>query len=364
MSCGFVVDERYFWHDARDTGSGYVEAGVDMESPEPRRRLLNLIRRTGLDRELVSLAPRELAHEDLLRVHPAEYLERFKRLSDADGGSMGEYASFGPGSYEIASLAAGGVYAAMDAVLRGVVSTAYALVRPPGHHAEPDLGRGYCLLANIPLAVLKAREVHGVRRVAVIDWDVHHGNGTQKIFWDDPEVLAISIHQRELFPLDTGFVDETGGPDAPGATINIPLSAGAGFGAYGYAFEEVILPALEKFQPELIIVACGFDASAMDPMGRMLLTPRGFHDLTVMTMRAAADLCNGRLVFAHEGGYSPVAVPFSGINVLSALLGQVPDVELEEATYLDDLADQQLNDHHRHQIDQARDAVAQLRAPR
>ncbi|MCI2264344.1 class II histone deacetylase [Sediminivirga luteola] len=357
MTCGFVCDERYFWHDARDAGGPYVEAGAEMETPVSRRRMLNLLSVTGLRQQLTAIEPVPLDREDLLRVHPAEYLDRFKAQSDAGGGTMGDYADFGPGSYEIAVLAAGGVHAAFDAVVTGGVDTAYALVRPPGHHAERDRGRGYCLLANIPLALEKLRAERGTGRVAVIDWDVHHGNGTQSIYWDDPATLAISLHQRQLFPYESGTVGEAGGTPALGRTVNVPLPAGSGVGAYAYAFERIVEPAVRAFRPELIVVASGFDASCLDPMGRMLLTPAGYAALTRRVMALGREL-SAPVAFAHEGGYSPVAVPFCGVHVLAELLGADAPVAFGDFGYMDALEDQQLNVHQRGMVDQAQAAAA------
>ncbi|MBK0419936.1 class II histone deacetylase [Leucobacter sp. CSA1] len=354
---GFVTDERFFWHDARDAGGPWVEQGAEMETPEARRRFLHLLGATRVDKLLHHLEPAELSREDLLRVHPTDYLDRFKELSDADGGSMGDYANFGHGSYEICVLAAGGVYAAVEAVVTGGARSAYALVRPPGHHAEADRGRGYCLLGNIPIAIQKARAELGVRRIAVIDWDVHHGNGTQSIFWDDADVLSISIHQHQLFPFESGRISEVGGDGARGSNVNIPLPAGAGIGAYEYAFERVVAPSIDAFQPELIIIASGFDASGLDPMGRMLITPEGFRTLTRLAQDLADRWTDGRLVFAQEGGYSRFAVPFSGLFLLTELLGIEPPVPFGDFEYLDDLDDQRLNPYQRERVDEARAAA-------
>src|SRR5262249_56782582 len=171
-----------------------------------------------------------------------EYVERVKRLSDAGWGDAGEFAPVGPSSFEIAALAVGGCLVAVDAVLEGAVDNAYALVRPPGHHALPDKGMGGCLFGNTALAASHARDVHGVSRLAVVDLDAHHGNGTQVAFYDDPDVLTISLHQADCFPPESGRVDETG----VGTNVNLPLPPGSGTGAYAAAFERVVVPALER----------------------------------------------------------------------------------------------------------------------
>ncbi|MFG2948379.1 class II histone deacetylase [Streptomyces adustus] len=325
---GFVGHEQYFWHQSVVATGGDIEPGAELETPTPRRRLLNLLAKSGLLSLTHPLAPLALDRPDLLRAHDADYLDAFERLSAAGGGELGDFAGFGPGAFDTAVLSAGGVAEAVRAVTAGDVDTAYALVRPPGHHAERHRARGYCLLANLPVALLKARADQDLRRVAVVDWDVHHGNGTQSIFYGDPNVLTISLHQDRLYPHDSGTVAETGTEDAVGTTVNIPLPAGSGLGAYEYAFTTVVEPALRTFRPDLIAVACGFDAGGLDPNGRMSLSATAFATLTKRMLEVADELCGGRLVLAQEGGYSPLHVPFCGAQTLSALLdvtGMVDD---------------------------------------
>jgi acetoin utilization deacetylase AcuC-like enzyme len=326
MATGWVTDERYLWHDTRSAGGfmpagGPIEPEPHVESPATKRRFRNLLEVSGLLGQLVHIAPRPASGEDLLRCHTREYLDRIKALSDENGGDAGELTPFGPGSYEIAALAAGGVITAVDAVLDGTVDNVYALVRPPGHHAESDLGRGFCIFANAAIAAAYAREARGLDRVAVVDWDVHHGNGTQKIFYDDPSVLAISSHQDNYYPADSGHVHEVGTDAGEGFSLNIPLPAGSGVGAYVAAYERVVAPALRSFRPDLIIVASGLDANNLDPLSRMMMTSAGFRELTRLLMEVADDVCDGRLVVEHEGGYSSAYVPFCGLAVVEQLSG-------------------------------------------
>jgi acetoin utilization deacetylase AcuC-like enzyme len=326
MPTGLVWHERYMWHD---TGSGtselssgvWLEPHIHAESPDTKRRLKNLLDATGLTDQLVAVPPREATVDELCRVHDLAYVELIRELSSGRGGDAGSQAPFGRGSFEIAALAAGGTIAAVEAVLGGRVDNAYALVRPPGHHALPDLGMGFCIFANVAVAVRHAQAVKGVGRVAVVDWDVHHGNGTQAVFFDDPSVLAVSLHQDGLYPFDSGAVEETGAGAGAGSTLNVPLPAGSGRGAYVEAFRQVVIPALERFRPELIVVACGFDAGGLDPLGRMLLSAAAFGELTSRLVDAADRLCDGRLVLSHEGGYSAGHVPFCGLAVIEALSG-------------------------------------------
>jgi acetoin utilization deacetylase AcuC-like enzyme len=216
---------------------------------------------------------------------------------------------------------------AVDAVLDGEVDNAYALVRPCGHHALAERGMGSCIFANGPLAALHALERQDVQRVAIVDWDVHHGNGAQDAFWDTANVLAISVHQADGYPRGSGALNETGEGAGAGFNLNIPLPPGSGHGAYIAAFERVVAPALRAFDPDLILVACGFDASALDPLGRMMLHSQTFAAMTRIVKEAAAETCGGRLVVCHEGGYSAAYVPFCGIAVVETLAESPSGVE-------------------------------------
>jgi len=346
---GFVWHELYMWHD---TGSGtselpsggWLEPHTHAENPDTKRRLKNLLDATGLIDKLVSLSPREATLEEICRIHDAAYVDRIRELSAEHGGDAGSETPFGSGSYEIALLAAGGAIAAVEGVLDGRVDNAYALVRPPGHHALPDLGVGFCIFGNVAVGVRHAQATRGIGRVAVVDWDVHHGNGTQAVFWDDPSVLAISLHQDGLYPADSGRLDEVGGGGARGTTLNIPLPAGSGRGAYLAAVDRVVVPALERFRPELIVVACGFDASALDPLGRMQLTASVFGELTERMLQAAMRICGGRLMLSHEGGYSAGHVPFCGLAAIEALLGDSVGID-DPFAYLGDTPGQDLQPH-------------------
>ncbi|MFD5648695.1 class II histone deacetylase [Streptomyces sp. NPDC127039] len=321
-----VHEERYFWHQSYlDYGPAVQDHQLcQMETPESRRRLLNLLDVSGLLDRLRRVRPQPVTRADLLRVHTADYVDSVES-QNATGGEGGEYTPFGPGGYDIARLSAGGVHAALDAVHRGVTDTAFALVRPPGHHAERDRGRGYCLFANIAVAVEKLRAEHGPLRVAVVDWDAHHGNGTQWIFYDDPDTLTVSLHQDRLYPSDSGTVEETGGTGATGANVNVPLPPGSGKGAYLHAFDEVVAPALTAFAPDVIVVACGFDASALDPNARMMLSATAFAELTQRILALADTHTGGRLAVVQEGGYSPLYVPTCGHAVVATLLGDGAD---------------------------------------
>ncbi|WP_299367468.1 class II histone deacetylase [uncultured Tateyamaria sp.] len=329
MSTGFYWDERTMWHAGGNYAftvplGGLVQplaAGGLPESPETKRRLKNLMDVTGLTQDLaVSSAP-EATEAQLLRVHDAAYLKAFKEMSDAGGGEIGHHAPFARGGYELAALSAGLCVAAVEDVLAGKHANAYALSRPPGHHCRADEPMGFCLLANIAIAVEAAKASRPDLKVAVLDWDVHHGNGTESIFYDRADVLTISLHQEGNYPLDTGRLEDRGEAAGAGYAINVPLPAGTGHTAYVHAMDRIVAPALRDFAPDLIIVACGYDAGAVDPLARMLAMAETFRAMTLRIKALAKELCHGHLVLCHEGGYSEIYVPFCGHATLEALSG-------------------------------------------
>ena len=329
---GFVWHERYMWHMTGFAAGpvpagGLVEPDIHIENPAAKRRMRNLLDVTGVLDALTLIRPRPATEPEVLRVHGAGYIEGLKAMSAAGFGDAGELTPMGRDSWEIALLSAGGCLAAAEAVWRGDVAHAYALVRPPGHHAERDRGRGFCLLANVAITVEHLRAAFGAKRIATVDWDVHHGNGTQSIFYGDPDVLTLSLHQDRNYPRDSGDMEERGEGAGLGANLNIPLPPGSGHGAYLAAFDRVVLPALARFKPEMIIVPSGFDACAMDPLGRMMLVTESYRELTHRLMSAAEVLCGGRLLFCHEGGYSPAYAPWCGLAVMETLakLPPTPD---------------------------------------
>jgi acetoin utilization deacetylase AcuC-like enzyme len=356
---GFVLDETYMWHDSGG-GTFPLQPSAGFENPETKRRFHNLLAATRVLDQLHTIKPAPASDEDLLRFHNREYIERIQQMSAAHGGEAGELTPFGTGSFEIAALSAGGVIAAVAEVVSGGVDNAYALVRPPGHHAEPSRGRGYCIFGNIAVAVMYARAKLGVNRIAVVDWDVHHGNGTQMAFYENPDVLTISIHEDNLYPAASGSMSETGAGRGEGLNLNIPLPPGSGIGAYTALFERVIVPALHNFRPELIVVASGLDANAYDPLGRMMLTSECYRALTRMMLDCASDLSRGRLVLAHEGGYSESYVPFCGLAIVEELSGirtEVGDPFLELAM---NRGYQELQPHQEQVIERAREHIERI----
>ena len=329
MVTGFFWDETTFWHSAGNYADilpvgGLVQpmvAGGLPETPDSKRRLKNLLEVTGLATELHMSGAAAATSAELLRVHPDSYLDTFKALSDAGGGELGHRTPFGPGGYEIAAQSAGLVVQALRSVLNADLQNAYALTRPPGHHALPDHPNGFCMLANIAIAIETARAEGSATRFAVIDWDVHHGNGTEAIFYDRDDVLTVSIHQDRNYPMDQGAAEDRGTGAGHGFNLNVPLPPGSGHNTYIEAMERLAIPAVRAFAPDVVIIACGFDAAAMDPLGRMMCHQATYREMTTQVMNLAADVCDGRLVMAHEGGYSEVYVPFCGHEVLATMSG-------------------------------------------
>ena len=326
MKTAFYWDEKCLWHSGGNYAftlpvGGLVQPMVGglPESPETKRRLKNLLEVTGLIHDLHSKQAEPAHWDDLTRVHPASFLRRFKELSDGPGGELGPRAPFANGGFEIATLSAGLAQSALCDVLSGLAPNSYALSRPPGHHCLPELPNGFCLLNNIAIAIETAMSKGLTQRIAVVDWDVHHGNGTEAIFYDRDDVFTISLHQERNYPMDTGDCEDRGAGAGFGANMNIPLPPGSGHNSYIEAFERLVIPALQAYGPDAIVVACGYDASAVDPLSRTLATAETFRLMTQLIMETAHDLCDGRLTFVHEGGYSEVYVPFCGHGVLQEL---------------------------------------------
>ena len=320
-----VTDERYFWYEFGDYrslmgGHAYLQPGSFAETAESKRRILNLLHASGLIESLTILRPAAVSEQELCSVHDEDYVQRVKSLSASGGGNVNRGAPVPAGGYELAALAAGGTRTAIDAVLRGEVANAYALVRPPGHHAERDQGGGLCIFSNAAVATRLAMRDHGLERVAIVDWDAHHGNGTESAFYDDPSVLTISIHQ-DLVIRDRGAVSDCGRDRGRGYNLNVPLPPGSGTGAYLAAMDRVVAPAIRRFRPDLILVASGVDASASDPTARMLLQSDSYRFLTARVMRLADELCGGRLVMTHEGGYDATAAPLCALAIIEQMTG-------------------------------------------
>jgi acetoin utilization deacetylase AcuC-like enzyme len=325
---GLVWDGRYLEHD---TGMALVSAKVAIDSiwePQPHvarptlvGRARRLIERSGLLAHLDQINARAATLDEVTRVHTHQYVEHLRRVCDQGGGEVGDFAPASPETYDVALLAAGGALAAVDTVLGGRVRNAYALLRPPGHHATPGEAMGFCFLNNVAIAARYAQDRHGLGKVAILDWDVHHGNGTQAMFFDDPSVLFISLHQENWYPLHSGRVEETGTAAGAGYTMNVPLPAGTGNQGYMAAVDRIVVPAIRQFAPDLVFVSAGQDPSAVDTLARMAMSADGFRRMAARVADLAVEICNGRVVALHEGGYSEGYAPVCTWAVVEGLSG-------------------------------------------
>ena len=311
MSTGLLLDPIYKLHD---TGPGHPEA------PARYAAVTKALTESGLVGKTIPIHKRDATPDEIALCHTRKYIEIAK--DDVESGrsdlSTGD-TSICPRSWEVAIAAAGGVLNAVDAVISGKVSSAFCAVRPPGHHARPAQGMGFCLFNNIAIGARHAQSKHGLDRVLIVDWDVHHGNGTQDIFYEDGSVFFFSTHQSPWYPF-TGQTDETGSGQGAGTTMNCPFPAGSGMKEIGGAFRDKLLPALEKFRPDLIMISAGFDSRIGDPLGKFTLTDENFVELTALIKQAAADHCQGQLVSVLEGGYNLTGLASAVTAHVEALL--------------------------------------------
>jgi acetoin utilization deacetylase AcuC-like enzyme len=308
---GLVSHPDYLKHDM---GVGHPE------SPERLRAIVARLEQDGIMPRLVRIDPAPASEEWITQVHKPSYVATLKQHAPASGRVMLDAdTSMSPGSLPAAYLAAGGVLAAADAIMAGRVDNAFCAVRPPGHHAEHDRSMGFCLFNNVAIAARYFQRHHGLARVLIVDWDVHHGNGTQHSFYDDPTVLFFSTHQFPHYP-GTGRASESGSGKGKGATINVPMEAGEGDEDYVAVFQKVLVPAADGFKPDVVIISAGFDAHRDDPLASMGLTEQGYAELTRIVAGIARRHSKGRILSSLEGGYNLQALSASvGRHVLGLL---------------------------------------------
>ena len=327
---GFCWDERCLTHD---NGSMILDPEVQgwIEVPHVERAERMVLIRQVLDRsgaleQLPGIPAREATLEELRLVHPDSMIEAIRWGCETELTWVGPEARCGRGSWEPALVSVGGLINCVDAVIDGKVGNAYACLRPPGHHASTDTPMGFCLFNSVAIAARHAQQ-RGLAKVTIIDWDVHHGNGTHDIFYEDPTVQFISIHQDGLYPPDYGRLDQTGAGEGLGFTLNLPMPAGSGDAGYLELFDRVVGPAVRGFDPDLILVSAGQDPAAADPLGRMSVTAAGFRGMAERARELAAELCDGRLVVTQEGGYSLDHLPICTLAVVEAIAGMPPSFE-------------------------------------
>jgi len=316
MKAGLVYDPIYLEHDTGD----HVENS---------RRLVDAIsylKETGIKEKLISLPARPASLEELEMIHAPEYISHVKSKAENGGGWLDPDTVMSPKSYEAALYAAGGLLVAVEGVMKKEVDNAFAIVRPPGHHAIRDRAMGFCIFNNVAIAAKFALSRFSLNRILIADFDVHHGNGTQDAFYADPAVLYFSTHEYPYYP-GTGAAKETGTGKGEGTTVNFPMAAGWGDEEYLRAFKEVLVPVARRFQPQLILVSAGFDPHWADHLAMMTATVTGFAQMALILKELAAELCQGRLVFTLEGGYNLRVVASSIKAIFDVLLG---NAEIED----------------------------------
>ena len=308
LKTGVVTDRRYLKHFA---GRSHPES--------PQRAEVMIEMAHSLTRpDLKFIAPRDATYEEIATCHNSEYIATVERTALLDRFDFDPDTHSSRDTYETALLSAGGVLTAVEGVIDGAVDNAFALVRPPGHHALPDRAMGFCFFNNVAIAAKWLIELRGLKRVMIVDWDVHHGNGLQDIFYESPEVLYVSTHQFPHYP-GTGSLHEIGYGAGIGFNINAPMPAEYGDAEYLRVFDRLIMPIGRHFKPQFILVSCGFDGHYRDPLAQMRLTEAGFSAMTRRVKRLAAECCQGKMVAVLEGGYDLAAIAESGRAVIEEL---------------------------------------------
>lgn len=312
MNTALLLDDRFTAHDP---GHHHPEAPGRIEA------IIREFERRGLAGRCRPLKRRAATDDEIRLVHTAAYLETVRR--EIDGTRSGTLSTgdtdFGPHSLEIAREAVGSLLGAVDAVAGGEVRRAFCAVRPPGHHASADRGMGFCIFNNAAVAARHAQRAHGLERIAIVDWDVHHGNGTQDIFYEDGSVFYFSTHQHPWYP-GTGLRHETGKGAGKDTTLNYPLPAGTGMEAIGAAFRGDFAKRMRDYRPELVIISAGFDSREGDPLGQFRLTDADFQSLTKILVEVAGEHASGRLVSVLEGGYHQAGLARAAAAHVEALL--------------------------------------------
>ena len=308
---GFVYHEDYLKHD-----TGY--------HPENAERLVFIMRKlkeVSITEKMRRIVPVKASKEQIQYVHTSEYIKKVEATCNGGGGMLDPDTPLCRDTYEIALLSAGGVIKAVDEVMdeSNNLKRIFALIRPPGHHATSNKGMGFCIFNNIAIAAEHLKRNYGVERILIADWDVHHGNGTQEVFFEDTSVLYFSLHQYPYYP-GTGWIDEVGKGEGEGFTVNVPLPAGTDDAGYLYALNHVLVPIAMDFSPEFVLVSVGFDAHAADPLASMNVTSPGFGLFTDVIKEIAERNSKGRMVMALEGGYNLDAIAESALSVFNSLL--------------------------------------------
>jgi acetoin utilization deacetylase AcuC-like enzyme len=310
MATAVIYDPIYLEH----------ETGSHPENSERLVSVLKAIDAEGLKDRLQWIKPTAATEDEIATVHTRELIQQVRRMAELGGAAIDGDTFVSEGSYKAALYAAGGTYTATEAVLNGDVKNAFALVRPPGHHAVPGRAMGFCLFNNVAIATRLALARHKLDRVLIVDFDIHHGNGTQETFWREKDVLYFSLHEYPFYP-GTGIVEQIGEGEGKGFTVNVPLPVSSGDTNHLQVFDEILLPVARRYQPQLIMVSAGYDGHWMDPIGGFSMTVTGYAKLFERLMALAEELCGVKLVFALEGGYSLEALSHSMVATLQVMMG-------------------------------------------
>jgi acetoin utilization deacetylase AcuC-like enzyme len=311
VKTGYCYDELFLRH----TYPGHPESASRLEA------IMAGLKESGLHGRLHPIAAAPATQAEIARVHTPSYIDQVKRMAERGGGHLDPDTYVNAHSYDAAVLAAGGLLALTRAVLEGQLDNGFALVRPPGHHAVSDRGMGFCLFNNVAIAARDALARPDVSRVMIVDFDVHHGNGTQDAFADEPDVLFFSTHQYPHYP-GSGWLSEIGVGEGEGTVVNVPLPPGTGDSGFSQVLEQVIWPLARRFDPQFMLVSAGFDAHWTDPLAMLGLSLAGYAHIARELVAMAAESCQGRVVFTLEGGYHLQVLAYGVRNAFHALLGE------------------------------------------
>ncbi len=309
MKTGLIYDPAYLNHDTR----GHPESG------ERLSHCYSVLGKAGMLEKLVAIKPRPASIEEIELIHKPDYIARVRDFSNRGGGILDFDNAGSSATFDTALLAAGGVLTALDAVMEKKVESAFALVRPPGHHARPGQAMGFCFFNNVALCARYAAKKHGLSRILIVDWDEHHGNGTEDVFYDDSSVLYFSAHRYGSFP-DTGRLSLAGEGPGEGYNINVPLPRKSNDDDYEYVFRQILQPLACEFKPQLVLVSAGMDTHAKDYIGQMNMSGAGYARLAAVVLEIAGRHCGGASVFALEGGYRPEALAEGVLAVINTLV--------------------------------------------
>jgi len=308
---GIVKDRRYLNHK---TGMFHPE------SPKRLEAIYEMLETPEMSEILTIIEPRPATHDEIALIHDFDYIETVARTAGKESTYLDPDTETSPESYETALLAVGGVLNAVDAVMEKRIDNAFCFIRPPGHHAEHDRAAGFCLFNNVAIAARYALNKFGIQRVLIVDWDLHHGNGTQNSFYEDSSVLYFSTHQYPFYP-GSGGINEIGRGNGLGYTINVPLRSGPGDGEYVKIYRRLLMPVAQIFRPDLVLVSAGFDIYNKDPLGGMNVTPDGFARLMRVLLDIGDECCDGKVVVLLEGGYDLIGLKKSVKKVLEEMKG-------------------------------------------